>query len=142
MLKLPTKFNLKNRNHITRLNTNQEYIDSFFNEFDSLIDSVNKHHEFFNEHNEFYLFEKSNGKLKVQIDVPGVQLSDIEVIVYDGRIEVSALRAGKAIKHIVSIDHDVDDKTLSAELLNGVLTLSAELTSKTDFRKLEVKLGT
>ncbi len=69
--------------------------------------------------------EKSN-TVKLIAEIPGVEKSDIQVVVDNDAVDISAARDNKKYHAKVPIRHNVDEKSAKASYKNGILQLVFE----------------
>jgi HSP20 family protein len=86
------------------------------------------------------ILDEKNGTLKLVIELPGVEKSDIEVSVAENKVGVKAEVGTRKYRTEIQLRADVDPESGKAEYNNGVLEISLNLKDKTNkgFRRLSV----
>lgn len=74
--------------------------------------------------------EKSN-TVKLIAEIPGVEKSDIQIVVDDKVVDISAARDNKKYHAKVPMRHNVDEKSAKASYKNGILQLVFEQVATT-----------
>jgi HSP20 family protein len=87
----------------------------------------------------------------VNVDLPGVELKDIDLSFSDGMLTVKAERksaAGEALysdrwnggfERVIGIDSDIDESQIRAQLKNGVLTVTLPKKPERLPRRIEIQ---
>ena len=81
------------------------------------------------------ILDEKNGEVKLIAEIPGVERSDIQILVDDGVADISAKRGSKKYRARVPVRHSIDEKSAKASYKNGILQLVFK-------RAAEVQTGT
>ena len=86
------------------------------------------------------IVDEKNGKLRLMMDMPGVEKSDIRVDATNDSAVVVAANGARKYKAEIHLRSEVDTDSGRAEYRNGVLEISFSLKDKTNkhFRKVDV----
>jgi len=82
-------------------------------------------------------FEPFSGE--TTFNVPGCGPQDVSVEVKDNMLAFTATYGKKTWKKAMTIDTDVDQETIEAEVKNGILTITAKKRPELEARKITVK---
>jgi HSP20 family protein len=131
-------------------------LDELRREFDSAVGSVSGAVSRSCSTNPPVSVWESNERLVVELDVPGIQQSDLEVLVEDGVLTVAGNRrpsehAGEQkysngrfgeFSRSIKLHESLDTTSIQAELDNGVLTLSIARRAEAQPRTIPVAVRT
>lgn len=97
---------------------------------------------------------QADGHLCVSLDVPGVASEDIDVTVDDGQLAIQVKRSDEEgreylynergfgeLTRSMDLPDTVDPESVTAEVTNGVLTVSIAQRPETQPRKIDVRQG-
>lgn len=83
--------------------------------------------------------EKSNA-VKLIAEIPGVEKSDIQIVVDNKAVDISASRDNKKYHAKVPLRHNVDEKSAQASYKNGILQIAfKQVAASPTGTKVEVK---
>lgn len=100
---------------------------------------------------------EDEGTLHAECELPGVELDDLEIYVVGRDLNVKGQRKGRELEkatyhrrerdagsfhRVLHLPVDIDAKRVSAELTNGVLTITLPKAPEAKPRKIEVKCVT
>ena len=119
---------------------------SLFADFDSLFDSMNNFHRV-ESRSPHWNFEETDEDFLVFIDIPGVEEKDIQLEVED---QVLSLKAGsesennqgiskRSYAHTVKLPRLVDEDSLEAQYVNGVLEIRIPKSERAKKRKISLR---
>jgi len=97
---------------------------------------------------------ETNSQYIVHIDLPGIKKEDVTISVLNGIVSVTAKnkiekvkdgeyvvseRSRETITRTFQIDPDVDSSAITAELKNGVLTITIPKLEKAKIKQIQIK---
>lgn len=80
--------------------------------------------------------DEKNGILKLVTEMPGIEKSDIQVNVADNTVSISAKHGDRKYGTNVPLKYKVDDNSVKAKYLNGILELTFKLAEEKPKGKL------
>ena len=80
--------------------------------------------------------DEKNGILKLVTEMPGIEKSDIKVNVADNAVSISAKHGDRKYGTNVPLKYKVDDNSVKAKYLNGILELTFKLAEEKPKGKL------
>lgn len=87
-----------------------------------------------------YRVEKTDGKLKLEIDLPGLKPDDVTLQIEGDAIVVSGKQRGKEFRYLLNVDPEYDIESTQATMDAGVLLLELTPTIKPEPRKIVIKV--
>ena len=84
--------------------------------------------------------EYTDEAARLQLELPGIKKSDLEVNVVGDVLYISGKRKGTEFKRSYSIDESYDPETTDAILEDGILTIMIASHPKVKPKKIEVKV--
>ena len=96
---------------------------------------------------------EEEGKVVVQLEVPGVKKDDVNVSIEDDQLKIFATRQDESVEgnylirerncgsyeKYFTIDKTIDRNSINATMENGVLTITLQFREEVKPRKIEVK---
>ncbi|MGD1055203.1 MAG: Hsp20 family protein [Nitrososphaerales archaeon] len=98
------------------------------------------HHDGFRSPMSEQILDEKNGLLRLVLDMPGVEKSDIQVEATDDRAVVTAERGSRKYKADIGLKAQIQPDDGRAEYKNGVLEISFSLRDKTNkgYRRVNI----
>ena len=89
--------------------------------------------------------EETGTEYRVAVDLPGVELSDVELSFSEGLLTLKGSRKAEGARwsgpfeRVIGIGQDVDENRISATLKNGVLSITLPKKPESHPRRIEVQ---
>lgn len=130
---------MKNSNYPLRHLSQNSIFDDFISGFklDPWLNIDNSD----NVRRDYFTRSVVDGKLKYEIDLPGVGDSDLDVTLSEsGVLTITGKRVNRKFKYSITPEKEYDVETTTGKLKNGVLTLIVEPKARSDPRKVKISI--